>query len=69
MHNIFHDNLSNCLLDSDKEYVKLPEKFYPDLKDLLPNVKDIMNAKVLRLVINVIFNNFIEMEDSMYTFL
>ncbi|XP_050060472.1 uncharacterized protein LOC114123236 isoform X18 [Aphis gossypii] len=54
----------NASADSGKEYVKLPEKFYPDLKDLLPNFKDIMNAKVLRLVINVIFNNFIEMEDT-----
>ncbi|XP_050060457.1 uncharacterized protein LOC114123236 isoform X2 [Aphis gossypii] len=54
----------NASADSGKEYVKLPEKFYPDLKDLLPNFKDIMNAKVLRLVINVIFNNFIEMEDN-----
>lgn len=61
---MFLDSGKEC-----KEYVKLSEKFYPDLKDLLPNVKDIMNAKVLRLVINVIFNNFIETEDSMYTFL
>ncbi|XP_050060476.1 uncharacterized protein LOC114123236 isoform X20 [Aphis gossypii] len=58
------DNQSKTSADSGKEYVKLPEKFYPDLKDLLPNFKDIMNAKVLRLVINVIFNNFIEMEDT-----
>ncbi|XP_026805519.1 uncharacterized protein LOC113548698 [Rhopalosiphum maidis] len=50
--------------DPGKEHVKLSENFYPDLKNLLPNVKDIMNAKVLRLVISVFFTNFIETEGN-----